>query len=78
VAKTVTTAEAAERLGTTPARVRALIRAGRLRAVKLGRRWAVNPISLEALVRYPEEEGRSELPELGDREVTVVFVPRRR
>jgi excisionase family DNA binding protein len=36
--------EAAERLGVAPQRVRALIRAGRLPASRLGRAWVVEPI----------------------------------
>lgn len=37
----IDTAEAARRLGVTPARVRQLIRAKRLPATRLGRDWAI-------------------------------------
>lgn len=38
---TIDTREAARRLGVTPARVRQLIKAGRLPATRLGRDWAI-------------------------------------
>lgn len=45
----LTTAEAAEALGVTPQRVRALIAAGRLKADKVGRDWLIAPPDLEAV-----------------------------
>lgn len=43
------TAEAARRLGVHPSRVRALIDAKRLKAMKLGREWLIDPKDLEAV-----------------------------
>jgi excisionase family DNA binding protein len=48
-----TTTDAAQRLGITPARVRALIRAGHLEAVRLGRDWLIDEQSLALLVERP-------------------------
>ena len=45
----ISTAEAARRLGVTPNRVRALIDAKRLKAMKLGREWLIDPKDLEAV-----------------------------
>jgi excisionase family DNA binding protein len=47
--KPLTTTEAAAALGVTPQRIRALIAAGRLRAVKVGRDWLIRPPDLEAV-----------------------------
>jgi excisionase family DNA binding protein len=47
--KPLTTTEAAVTLGVTPQRIRALIAAGRLRAVKVGRDWLIRPPDLEAV-----------------------------
>jgi excisionase family DNA binding protein len=41
--------EAAQRLGISPRRVLALIHAGRLPAVKVGRDWLIDPAVLSAL-----------------------------
>ena len=50
----LTTTQAAEVLGVTPVRVRQLIEAGRLKAVKVGRDWLIDPPDLEAVkVRTP-------------------------
>ncbi len=46
----ITTTEAAARLGVIPARVRALISAKRLPAIKVGRDWLIEEKNLE-LVR---------------------------
>lgn len=43
----LTTKQAAERLGVTTRRVRQLIEEKRLRAVKVGRDWAIPPAELE-------------------------------
>ncbi len=45
----LTTSQAADSLGVTPQRVRALIVAGRLKAVKVGRDWLIEPPDLEAV-----------------------------
>jgi excisionase family DNA binding protein len=47
--KIITTVEAARRLGVTPNRVRALIQAKRLKAIKYGREWLIDPKDLEAV-----------------------------
>ena len=48
-----TTADAAQRLAVTPARVRALIRSGHLEAMRLGRDWLIDEQSLALLVERP-------------------------
>lgn len=48
-----TTADAARRLAVSPARVRALIRAGHLEAVRPGRDWLIDEQSLALLVERP-------------------------
>jgi excisionase family DNA binding protein len=45
--KVIGTTEAAKRLGVTPNRVRALIEAGRLKAQRVGREFAINPSDLK-------------------------------
>ena len=45
----LTTSQAADALGVTPQRVRALILAGRLKAVKVGRDWLIRPPDLDAV-----------------------------
>lgn len=45
----LTTQEAATNLGVTIRRIRALIQAGRLKAVKHGRDWDIDPADLEAV-----------------------------
>ena len=45
----ISTAEAARRLGITANRVRALIEAKRLKAIKVGREWLINPKDLAAV-----------------------------
>ena len=47
--KIISTAEAAKRLGVTANRVRALIEAKRLKAVKLGHVWLIDPKDLDAV-----------------------------
>src|SRR5688500_6139984 len=47
--KVIGTTEAAKRLGVNPSRVRALIDAGRLKAQKIGREYAINPSDLKAV-----------------------------
>jgi excisionase family DNA binding protein len=49
--KLLSATEAAERLGVTPNRVRALISAGRLPAQKVGRDYVIDPAHLK-LVRH--------------------------
>jgi len=49
--KIISTAEAARRLGVTPDRVRKMIEAKRLKAIKVGREWLIDPKDLEA-VKY--------------------------
>jgi excisionase family DNA binding protein len=45
----ISTAEAAKRLGVTPDRVRKMIEAKRLKAMKVGREWLIDPKDLEAV-----------------------------
>jgi excisionase family DNA binding protein len=57
----LTTQKAAEALGVTPRRIRALIAAGRLDATLIGRDWLINPADLEKVRkrkpgRPPKEE----------------------
>ena len=47
--KIISTAEAAKRLGVTANRVRALIDAKRLKAMKVGREWLIDPKDLIAV-----------------------------
>jgi len=47
--KIISTAEAARRLGVTTNRVRAMIRAKRLKAFKFGREWLIDPKDLDAV-----------------------------
>lgn len=55
------TAVAAERLGVSPDRVRALIKAGRLPAKKLGRDWFIDPKDLKLVaIRKPGRPKKGE------------------
>ena len=47
--KIIGTTEAARRLGVSDARVRALIDSGRLKAVKIGGAWLIEPKDLAAV-----------------------------
>jgi len=47
--KIIGTTEAARRLGVSDARVRALIQSGRLKAVKIGGAWLIDPKDLKAV-----------------------------
>jgi excisionase family DNA binding protein len=47
--KLINTAEAANKLGVTPNRVRALIHAKRLKASQYGRDWLIDPKDLNAV-----------------------------
>jgi excisionase family DNA binding protein len=47
--KIIGTAEAARRLNVTQSRVRAMIDAGRLKAMRVGREWLIDPKDLEAV-----------------------------
>lgn len=47
--KIIGTAEAARRLKVTQSRVRVLIDSGRLKAIKVGREWLIDPKDLEAV-----------------------------
>ena len=47
--KIIGTREAARRLGVSDTRVRALIESGRLKAVKIGGAWLIDPKDLEAV-----------------------------
>jgi excisionase family DNA binding protein len=44
-----TTTTAAAELGVTPGRVRAMIAAGRLKAIRAGRDWLIDPKALAAV-----------------------------
>jgi excisionase family DNA binding protein len=47
--KIISTTEAARRLGVTANRVRVLIRAKRLKAIKVGHEWLIDPKDLVAV-----------------------------
>jgi excisionase family DNA binding protein len=47
--KIINVAEAAKRLNVTPDRVRKMIDSKRLKAIKLGREWMIDPKDLEAV-----------------------------
>jgi len=47
--KIIGTAEAAKRLGVTQSRVQKMIEAKRLKAIKVGREWLIDPKDLEAV-----------------------------
>ena len=47
--KIISAAEAARRLNVTPARVRAMISSGRLKATKVGNMWVIDPKDLDAV-----------------------------
>ena len=47
--KIISTAEAAKRLGVTQSRVQKMIAAKRLKAIKVGREWLIDPKDLEPL-----------------------------
>lgn len=52
------TKEAAARLGLTPRRVRQLIKAGLIRAKKIGRDWTVTETAIDAASTRPNRRGR--------------------
>lgn len=45
----ISTVEAAKRLNVTPDRVRKMITAKRLKAIKVGREWLIDPKDLDAV-----------------------------
>jgi len=47
--KLISTAEAAKRLNVTPSRVRAMIARGRLKAMRIGIMWLIDPKDLAAV-----------------------------
>jgi excisionase family DNA binding protein len=47
--KLISTAEAAKRLNVTPSRVRAMIARGRLKAMRVGIMWLIDPKDLDAV-----------------------------
>jgi excisionase family DNA binding protein len=47
--KIISTTEAARRLGVTANRVRVLIRAKRLKAIKVGHEWLIDPKDLDTV-----------------------------
>jgi excisionase family DNA binding protein len=47
--KLISTAEAAKRLNVTPSRVRAMIARGRLKAMRIGIMWLIDPKDLDAV-----------------------------
>ena len=49
--KIISTTEAARRLNVSPSRIRAMIDSGRLKAIKVGKVWLINPKDLDA-VKY--------------------------
>jgi excisionase family DNA binding protein len=58
----LTTKSAAERLGVTPGRVRALITAQRLPATKAGRDWLINEADLALVAERKPGAPRKENP----------------
>lgn len=62
--KIISTAEAARRLGVTPNRIRALIDAKRLKAMKIGREWLIDPKDLDAVKK--RKPGRPRKSRKGD------------
>lgn len=54
----ISVAEACEILGVTPARVNQFLRDGRIKAKKLGRDWAIDRASVEALAEQDRPTGR--------------------
>jgi excisionase family DNA binding protein len=47
--KLISTTEAAKRLNVTPSRVRAMIASGRLKAIRIGIMWLIDPKDLDAV-----------------------------
>ena len=47
--KIISTADAAKRLGVTQSRVQKMIAAKRLKAIKVGREWLIDPKDLDAV-----------------------------
>jgi excisionase family DNA binding protein len=47
--KIISTTEAARRLNVSPSRIRAMIDSGRLKAIKVGKVWLINPKDLDAV-----------------------------
>ena len=47
--KLISTTEAAKRLNVTPSRVRAMIKAKRLKAIRIGIMWLIDPKDLDAV-----------------------------
>jgi excisionase family DNA binding protein len=61
--KIIGTTEAAKRLGVNASRVRALIDGGRLKAMKVGREWLIDPKDLDAVrVRKPGRPRKARNP----------------
>jgi len=57
----LTTAQAAERLGVSPRRVRAMIASGQLLADKPGRDWLVGELALEAVRKRATERPKKDV-----------------
>jgi excisionase family DNA binding protein len=49
----LSTTQAAERLGLTPGRIRQLIDAGQLPAIRIGERWVIEARDVERFARQP-------------------------
>lgn len=65
--KTFTTNQAAQELGVTPVRVRAMIRAGRLQAEKFGRDYVIKESDLELVrERKTGRPPKEKSPEAGE------------
>ena len=47
--KIISTTEAARRLNVSPSRIRAMISSGRLKAMKVGKVWLIDPKDLDAV-----------------------------
>lgn len=61
------TKEAAARLGLSIPRVKQLIRAGRLKATKVGRDWVIDSADLERFAAQPRKAGgRPKNPPIND------------
>jgi excisionase family DNA binding protein len=56
----ITTTEAAHRLGTTRQTIAALLRSGKLRGIRIGKKWRINREDFERLLAGPPVAEREE------------------
>jgi excisionase family DNA binding protein len=71
--KIISTTEAARRLGVTANRVRVLIRAKRLKAIKVGHEWLIDPKDLDAVKE--RKVGRPRKPRKGTKVKIRLLTP---